>query len=199
MIYKYSSRNINKIDQIARIVATSLKQKKIVALSTDTIYGLVGIFEPSVIERIHRIKQRPQSKPFILAIAEDTSLSNYIRESEANSEERLKVKQSIQRAWPGKKTLVLPKNPGLTYPPGDTIALRMPAKEDNLLFYTVLQETGPLVVPSLNKTGTEPLIDLESIKNTFGSEIDDIFFDTDYIATKPSQIIDLTSGNILRE
>ncbi|MES0490965.1 MAG: Sua5/YciO/YrdC/YwlC family protein, partial [Leptospirales bacterium] len=169
MVHLFSSGERSELINKASIAAARLKQKKIIALSTDTIYGLAGIFEPSVIARIHKVKKRDLAKPFILALPENENFLQFIDESKPDAQRLYFIKQKVDQGWPGKISFIFAKNPNLPYPPGDTIGLRIPKKEDNLFFYTVLQQTGPLVIPSLNKAGSEPLFELKQIEETFGA------------------------------
>lgn len=167
----------------------SLKNKGVVAMPSDTIYGLFSRFQFAQINRIHQIKKRDKSKPFLIVIPELYPLNKLVDEEFLSAE----LKNKLAEFWPGRYTLLLKKKADLEYPPGDKIAIRIPERNDNVFFYDVLKGLNePLVAPSLNIHGEEPLSNLHEILSVFGESIDAVFFNEAFKPQGPSHIVDLT-------
>jgi L-threonylcarbamoyladenylate synthase len=126
-----------------------LKLGKTVAIPTETVYGLAAsAFQLSSIESIYEIKGRPGDNPLIVHIANEEQLL-LLTDSISNDARTL-----IQSFWPGPLTLIFPKKESILdkitggLP---NVAVRMPSHE---IAIQILKETGPLVAPSANKSGS---------------------------------------------
>ena len=59
----------------------SLKEDKLVAIPTETVYGLAGnAFKNSVIEQIFKLKKRPYYNPLIVHIGSPAALNQIVKE-----------------------------------------------------------------------------------------------------------------------
>lgn len=132
---------------IARLSA-ALKAGELVAVPTETVYGLAGdALNPRACRAIFRAKGRPSHDPLIVHISRLSQLDEL---AERNSSVELLAKVF----WPGPLTLVLPKKP--VVPPIVTsgqpsIAIRMPRHP---VFQKLLRACGlPLAAPSANPFG----------------------------------------------
>ena len=143
---------------ILKVAADYLREKKIIAFPTDTIYGLCCLYDEEAIQKMHRIRRRESSKPFLLVLPEAYNEKRLI-ESETDPKKEKKRQKFMEKCWPGKKNLDLHiKKTGLFYPSTDTIALRKPSKKDNMHFYELLSILNqPVVAPSLNLPGEKPI------------------------------------------
>jgi len=131
------------IDEAARV----LKQGGIVAIPTETVYGLAGnAFDETAVAKIFAVKERPFFDPLIVHIAEIEELENLAAEIPENA------KLLAEKFWPGPLTLVLPKKenvPNLTTGGLSTVAVRMPKKQ---ISRDIIKLAGfPLAAPSANK------------------------------------------------
>lgn len=63
------------IEKQISLIVSELKNNKVMALPTDTCYGLSAIISAESVDKIYKIKQRPADKP----------LSIFIRKNWANS------------------------------------------------------------------------------------------------------------------
>jgi len=126
-----------------------LKQGEIVAIPTETVYGLAAnALDDEAIKKIFTAKGRPSDNPLIVHIynADQVSLlAKYVKK---------KAKILMDEFWPGPLTLVMKKKKivsdvvtaGL-----DTVAIRMP---QHPVAYSILQESElPLAAPSANISG----------------------------------------------
>ena len=167
----------------------------IVVMPSDTLYGIFTPFREDLVKKLHLVKKRPMSKPFLLVLPESYPLEEFINLDLLTKE----MKLHIQKFWPGRNTLLLPKKSELFYPLGDSIALRKPSKQDNAFFYTVLNTYGkPLLAPSLNVHRDAPLSRLDDMIRIFGNDVHTIFFDDFFMPGMASQIWDLTGKSISR-
>ncbi|WP_298532665.1 L-threonylcarbamoyladenylate synthase [uncultured Algibacter sp.] len=130
--------------------ATLLKADKLVAIPTETVYGLAGnIYSETAIKRIFETKKRPLFNPLIVHIPSIESLEDivsYVPE---------KASLLAEAFWPGSMTLVLKKHaniPDLITAGKDTVAVRVP---NHPLTLELLQTLPfPLAAPSANPFGS---------------------------------------------
>lgn len=134
---------------IAKAVAL-LNAEEIIAIPTETVYGLAGnIFSEKAIRAIFETKKRPFFNPLIVHISDADKLSEivtYIPE---------KAKLLADALWPGPLTLVLPKQstiPDIITAGKDTVAVRVP--NHPLTLDLLRQLPFPLAAPSANPFGS---------------------------------------------
>ncbi len=123
-----------------------LSAGEIVAIPTETVYGLAGnIHSEKAISAIFETKKRPFFNPLIVHIPSVDDLSNiveYIPE---------KAKLLAEAFWPGPITLVLKKKntiPDLITAGKDTVAVRVP--NHPIALELLKQLPFPLAAPSAN-------------------------------------------------
>ncbi len=126
--------------------AAVLREGKVAALPTETVYGLAAnAWSAESVRRIYAIKKRPPTNPLIVHIAGQAMLRQCVREWDETAE------RLAQRFWPGPLTLVVlrsPQIPDEVTAGGDTIAVRWPRHP---LMQAVIRECGfPLAAPSAN-------------------------------------------------
>ncbi|MFC7781493.1 L-threonylcarbamoyladenylate synthase [Legionella taurinensis] len=129
---------------------TRLRQGDIVAVPTETVYGLAGSAEnEQAIRRLFALKNRPLNHPLIMHVAEHWDLSTWVTSLPDYA------KKLIDHFWPGPLTLVLPSHPDNVHPLVNggqtTLAIRCPRHP---VIQEVLTRLGePLVAPSANPFG----------------------------------------------
>jgi L-threonylcarbamoyladenylate synthase len=134
----------------AGAAAELLEAGQVVALPTETVYGLAGnALEPETVARIFEAKERPFFDPLIVHLPSIDWLGRLT--TAANDE---LVRSLIACFWPGPLTLVLPRRPivpDIVTADLPTVAVRMSAHP---LFRAVLDRFGgPVAVPSANRFG----------------------------------------------
>ena len=130
--------------------ARALRQGKLVAFPTETVYGLGGdATSDRAVAAIFAAKGRPSFNPLIVHVANIASAAQHA-ELSAKA-------QTVARAfWPGPLTLVLPRRRdckiSLLATAGlDSVAIRVPAHK---IAQTLLMMAGlPLAAPSANPSG----------------------------------------------
>ncbi|MCS6823651.1 MAG: L-threonylcarbamoyladenylate synthase [Cytophagaceae bacterium] len=131
------------------IAASYIKQGKVVAFPTETVYGLgANALNPIAVARIFEIKERPYFDPLIVHIAETTQLKDLC----SSIDDR--VYALAEKFWPGPLTIVLPKSkavPDIVTAGLPTVAVRMPAHD--VALELIRKSECPIAAPSANKFG----------------------------------------------
>ena len=126
--------------------AEILQRGGIVAIPTETVYGLAGnAYDPTALAKIFEAKKRPHFDPLIVHIAAMDELKNVAAEVP-------EVARKLAEAyWPGPMTLVLPKTeriPDLATSGLSTVAVRFP---NHPIAQKIIRLAGiPLAAPSAN-------------------------------------------------
>ena len=136
-------------DGDVRMAGHLLREGGLVALPTETVYGLAGnACLEETIRRIFTVKGRPLIDPLIVHVHDWEQVEKLSPEI---TEEARRLADAF---WPGPLTLILPKAPNvsdLLTAGNPTVAVRMPAHP---LARRILQAAGvPLAAPSANPFG----------------------------------------------
>lgn len=147
-VLKASAGDSPEIAEAVRLLA----QGDVVALPTETVYGLAGdALNPTAAARIFEAKQRPTFDPLIVHLP---SLEWLPRITSVPQEDAALVEKLTTAFWPGPLTLVLPRTeivPDLVTSGLSTVAVRMSA---NPVFAEVTARLNkPLAAPSANRFG----------------------------------------------
>ncbi len=137
------------IGQDVQHAAQLLRAGDIVAIPTETVYGLAAnALDPSAVLKVFEAKERPSFDPLIVHIGQVQDIASVATRLPPGAE------ALMQAFWPGPLTLVLPKQkdiPDLVTSGLDTVAVRMP---DHPLTLALLRELDfPLAAPSANPFG----------------------------------------------
>jgi L-threonylcarbamoyladenylate synthase len=156
------------LDQELERAKAQLESGGVVALPTETVYGLAAsIWSEEGLRKIFSIKERPFFDPLIVHISELAQRNQVISEWPPLADFLAKV------FWPGPLTMVLPKHPQLNplITSGlDTVGLRMPAHP---VARALIEKCGfPLAAPSANKFGKTSPTKAEHVRKGF--EKDDL-------------------------
>lgn len=150
--------------------AEILKNGGIVAIPTETVYGLAGnAFDPKALTKIFEAKKRPHFDPLIVHISEIDELSNVA------SEIPEKAKALARAYWPGPMTLVLPKTekiPDLATSGLPTVAVRFP--NHPIAREIIRLAKVPLAAPSANLFQHVSPTTAEHVAEQLGDVIDGI-------------------------
>ena len=156
-----------RISRDIETAAKLLREGSLVAVPTETVYGLAGNgLDERVIESIYEVKGRPAVKPISLMVPGPEMIDELCMEvPEA-------AWQLAERFWPGPLTLVLrarPSIPDILRAGGTTVGLRCPRQEKTL---RLLREVEfPLAVPSANPSGLESPKDADQVLAYFDGKI----------------------------
>jgi len=153
---------------IARAVAL-LREGKLVAFPTETVYGLgADATNGRAVAAIYEAKGRPGFNPLIIHVAETSALDSLI---EWNDSARLLA----SKVWPGPMTLILPRKNdspvSLLASAGlETLAVRIPSHPNA---QKLLRAVGlPIAAPSANASGKLSPTTPEHVADSLGDKVD---------------------------
>jgi L-threonylcarbamoyladenylate synthase len=129
--------------------ATLLKAGELVAIPTETVYGLAAsAHDPLAVRKIFELKGRPSENPLIVHVASLEMARNSVRFWPVLAD------RLAQAFWPGPLTLVLPKSelvPSIVTASGDTVGIRWPSHP---VARAIIEHCQlPLAAPSANPSG----------------------------------------------
>ena len=137
--------NVSVYEEAAQL----LKDGQVVAIPTETVYGLAGnAYSEDAVKRIFVAKGRPQDNPLIVHISEFSEIYDLV------SEVPEKAKLLADAFWPGPLTMILPKSdrvPLCVTGGLNTVAVRCPLHP---VANRLIKASGlPLAAPSANLSG----------------------------------------------
>lgn len=148
-------------------VKTALINGDIIALPTETVYGLAAnIYLDSALEKVFKLKKRPSYNPLIVHISNASILEQIAKNIPAKARELANV------FWPGPLTLVLEKQdqiPDRVTAGKPTVAVRVPNHPIALQLLKSLN--FPLAAPSANPFGSLSPTSAEHVAHYFKEEI----------------------------
>jgi len=165
--------------------AQLLREHKLVAFPTDTVYGLgaLAFIAPDVVA-LYRAKDRPPEKAIAILLA-DQSMVEQVAEHVPDIARRLMAK-----FWPGALTLIVPKRSSIpeSVSGGPTVGLRVPAHD---VARRLLTLTGPLAVTSANRSGMASPHSAAEVLQQLDGRIHAVL-DGGVTASQPSTVLDCT-------
>lgn len=159
---QYTTSDIDKVVQ-------ALKEGKVIAFPTDTVYGLgVSYYNEDALQRLKESKGRPDEKPIPTMVA---SLDQLHEISELN-EEATKLARELM---PGALTLLISRKQSVDgfHTNGlDSIGVRMP---DDVFILEMIQKLDcPMLVTSANISGGENTFTSDEVLVQLDGRIDGI-------------------------
>lgn len=144
-----------------------LKEGKVIAMPTETVYGLAAnALDPSAISEVFAVKERPATNPLIVHIHSLDQLAPLVVEMSPNAQ------KLAAQFWPGPLTLLLRKSDRVSDQVTATspyVAVRMPKHPVALELLKAL--SFPLVAPSANRYTTVSPTTAEHVLENLGERI----------------------------
>ena len=175
-------------EHACQAAANRLTNGELVALPTETVYGLAAnAFDSAAVDRIYEAKGRPRHNPIIVHVASmelaRQCASQWPEEAEA-----------LARAfWPGPLTLVLPRSkliPDIVTAGGNTVGIRWPSHP---IIQSVIQRCGfPLAAPSANPANQISPTTAEHVRQEMGNRLSLIIDGGSCRVGIESTVLDLT-------
>lgn len=158
---------IGKDESLIKEAAKALKNGEIVAIPTETVYGLAAnALSETAVEKIFKAKGRPQNNPLIVHISELSQMEQY-----AKPDKRAYL--LAEKFWPGPLTIIMKKReiiPDTVTAGLDSVAIRMPSNE---IARNIISLSGvPLAAPSANLSGKPSPTRAEHVKNDYDGKTD---------------------------
>ena len=175
-------------DYAVNAASEILKNGGIVAIPTETVYGLAAsAYSDSAIKAVFAAKGRPQDNPLIVHISDLDMLSLAARDIPDTAYECAK------RFWPGPFTMVLPKGDRISNSASgglDTVAVRMPSEKTA---HDIIKTSGiPIAAPSANTSGMPSPTTAQHVINDLNGKIDAVVIGNDCTVGIESTVVSLT-------
>lgn len=173
-----------------------LQAGQLVALPTETVYGLFGLaLDDTVVEKVYQVKNRQHDHALNLNISSFEQMK-YFSQNQPKYLEKL-----YNKFMPGSLTVILEANkrvPSLVNYGMPTVGFRMP---DNQTTLEILRQTGPMVGPSANLTGNPSPKTAQDVLSDLSGQIAAVLKADESISGIDSTIVDLTGElpTILRQ
>ncbi|BED92003.1 MAG: threonylcarbamoyl-AMP synthase [Candidatus Improbicoccus pseudotrichonymphae] len=152
-----------KIDVAAEI----LKEGGIVAIPTETVYGLAAdAFNKDAVKKIFKSKNRPNDNPIIVHISKYKDLEKIV----SNVPE--KTSKLIEKFWPGPLTIIFKKTDLISNVVSgglDTVAVRMPSLK---ITRQIIDKSSILAAPSANISGKPSAVNVKQVLEDLDGTID---------------------------
>jgi L-threonylcarbamoyladenylate synthase len=153
--------------RIIEKATTLLLEGKLVAIPTETVYGLgADAKNPDAIQKIYTVKGRPSTNPLIIHIPNQDAMAAWAIDI---------PKEAYQLAkafWPGPLTLVLKRHPSvpkIVTGGQETVALRVPNHPLTLELLHAFQ--GGIAAPSANRYGKISPTTAEHVREDLGMDV----------------------------
>ncbi len=155
------------IGQDINIARELLEQGMLVAIPTETVYGLAAnALDGNAVAAIFAAKNRPYFDPLIVHVPSFAHAKKYIHDIPPVAE------QLARTFWPGPLTLLLPKNemiPDLVTSGLDRVGIRCPSHPLTLALLDKL--VFPLAAPSANPFGYVSPTTAQHVQDQLGGKI----------------------------
>jgi len=172
---------------VVRLAAGLLREGELVAVPTETVYGLLANADlAAALERLSRVKGRPENRPYAFLIADVAALAA------EQAEVSPAAQRLIGRFWPGPLTVVLRVGEGWR-------GFRLP---DHPLAREIVRAAGCRVAaPSANRSGSAEPITPQDVVRELGDRIRLILDGGPCRMAKPSTVVRVSGDKIeiLRE
>lgn len=172
--------NIN--EKLIKSAGDAIKNGKLVAFPTETVYGLgANALDEEAVRNIYIAKGRPSDNPLIVHISKVEDINLVAREVPTVA------KKIMDKYWPGPITIILPKKreiPDVTSGGLDSVGVRLPSNE--IARKLIGEATVPVAAPSANLSGKPSPTNVERV-------IEDLQDRVDYIIGGSSSVIGLES------
>ena len=177
--------------------AEIIKRGGLVAVPTETVYGLAGNgLDENAVHEIYEVKGRPAVKPLSLMVPDRGAMKEYCEDVPEQAE------YLAERFWPGPLTIVLKAKelvPEIVRAGGTTVGLRCP---DHPLTLEALRLAKlPFAAPSANPSGAESPKDAAKVMEYFSGRIDAVIDGGPCGIGRESTLIDMSARpyRILRQ
>jgi len=151
-----------------RRAAELLKQGRLVAFPTETVYGLgADAWNPAAVKKLYAVKQRPADHPVIVHFASADQAFTWAREVPDSA------RALAQRFWPGPLTLILKrtsKAPDFITGGQDNVGVRVPSHP--VAHELLAAFGGGVAAPSANRFGAVSPTTASHVLADLGTDVD---------------------------
>ena len=175
-------------DEVIAAAAAALRDGRLVAFPTETVYGLgANALDERAVRRIFAVKGRPADNPLIVHLGDAAGLDAVVASVTPLAREL------ADRHWPGPLTLVLEAGPAV---PDHRVALRL-----------LRAAEVPVAAPSANRSGRPSPTSAAHVRADLGEDVDvivdggpcDLGVESTVVDARGSEPVVLREGMISRE
>lgn len=186
---RVSIEELQKNSSLWNEIGDLLRNGKLVAFPTETVYGLgANGLDSEAANKIYQAKGRPSDNPLILHVSSIEMVSQIAENIGENAYQLMKY------FWPGPLTIVLQKKEIVPYGTTgglDTVAVRFPS---HIVAKKLIQCAGiPIAAPSANLSGRPSPTKAEHVLQDLDGKIDCVIDGGSVGIGIESTIIDMTS------
>jgi L-threonylcarbamoyladenylate synthase len=183
------------LDELAQQVGAVLGRGGLVAIPTETFYGLgANPFDRIALQRLCAVKGRADGKPILVLVGSPHDLASFTEDVPSAAS------ILMETFWPGALTILFSARSSVpsaitagTGRVGVRVSSCRPLRE-------LLQQVGPLTGTSANRAGASPARTALEVERAFGSEIDMIIDAGPTPGGLPSTVVEADEGlRIVRE
>ncbi len=161
------THNQSLFDQAVREAAQLLRAGEVVAIPTETVYGLAAnALDAVAVGRIFDVKGRPAHNPLIVHVADQAMARRCVTQWPGVAD------RLASSFWPGPLTLVLPKDPvipSIVTAGGSTVGVRWPSHP---FAQALIRACGfPLAAPSANLSNQVSPTNAAHVQKVLGDRI----------------------------
>ena len=178
---------INDYDNSVNQASEILKSDGIVAVPTETVYGLAAsAYSDSAIKAVFDAKGRPQDNPLIVHI------SNLDMLKDVACDIPDAAYRCAEKFWPGPFTMVLPKGDKIASSVSaglGTVAVRFPSEKT--ICDIISKSKLPLAAPSANTSGKPSPTTAAHVTDDLDGKIDAVVIGSDCVVGVESTVVSL--------
>lgn len=180
----------------AQFATHILRQGGVIAHPTEAVWGLAcDPFSEASVDYLLALKGRPVEKGLILVSSNIEHFTSLLKPLSAEMKARFVEPQIRPTTWIVPDPMKI--TPAWIRGSHSGVAVRVsthPVIEELSRFFG-----GPIISTSANTAGNSPAMNVRDVRQYFRGNLDYILPGTLGGASRPSQIIDLATGNILRD
>ena len=176
-------------NKILETAVKLLQAGKLIIYPTDTLYAIgCDATNAKAIERVYALKKRPRGMPLSVLVSDFEMLQKYAE----ITKEQMKI---LKEKLPGPYTFILQPKIKLPVSNGN-VGFRM---IDVPIANQIIRKFGkPITATSANIHRKETPATISDLKAIFGIHIN-LYISGNRLSGKPSTVIDLTTGKMVRE
>lgn len=187
---------VNVLNWRANYAVHVLRQEGVIAHPTEAVWGLAcDPFSETAVQRLLDLKGRPREKGLILISSDPAHFAGLLAPLSLELQARFSARQPRPTTW------IVPdlRQQIPQWLRGKHAGVAVRVSQHPVVHALTSRFRGPIVSTSANPAGRSPAMNLGDIRHYFSGRIDYVVNGSLGEANRPSRIIDLQSGQVLRD